>query len=222
MNIIQKIKNRFYLFLRNIALNSNIIGKNVFVDEGTFLKAVVLSGNTQIGKLCKVFGADINGNVRIGNNTSLWGPNITIKSTVNKIIIGNYCSVARNVSIQEMNHNIERFTSHYINKNILNIADEDNVSKGDIIIGHDVWIGDGTKILSGVRIGIGAVIGANSVVTKDVPNYAIVVGSPARIIKYRFPPETQEKLIKLEWWNWDQFELKKRVAELDELVGYHN
>lgn len=76
-------------------------------------------------------------------------------------------------------------------------------SKGDVIIGHDVWIGRDAFILSGVTIGNGAVIGARSVVTKDVPPYAIVGGNPAKIIRYRFPQQIIDELQKIGWWNWD-------------------
>lgn len=75
--------------------------------------------------------------------------------------------------------------------------------KGQILIGNDVWIGDGVTILGGVRIGDGAVIAAESVITKDVPPYAVVGGNPAKIIKYRFPQEIIEKLLRIAWWNWD-------------------
>ncbi len=75
-------------------------------------------------------------------------------------------------------------------------------TKGDVVIGNDVWIGYQAMILSGVTIGDGAVIGARAVVTKDVPPYAIVVGSPARVIRYRFSPSIIERLLKIQWWNW--------------------
>ena len=72
-----------------------------------------------------------------------------------------------------------------------------------IIIGHDVWIGHGVKILGGVKIGNGAVIGTGAIVAKNIPPYAIAVGNPARVIKYRFDEETIKKLLAVKWWNWD-------------------
>ena len=83
-------------------------------------------------------------------------------------------------------------------------------SKGDIVIGNDVWIGYQSCILSGVTIGNGAIIGAKSVVTKDVPPYAIVAGNPAKFIRYRFPQETIDKLENLAWWDWDISVIKER------------
>ena len=69
------------------------------------------------------------------------------------------------------------------------------------IIGHDVWIGHRAIVKAGVTIGTGAVIGAGAVVTKDVPAYAIVVGVPSQIIRYRFDKQMIEELISVEWWN---------------------
>ncbi|TCM17907.1 hypothetical protein EDF56_105254 [Novosphingobium sp. PhB165] len=69
-------------------------------------------------------------------------------------------------------------------------------------IGNDVWIGEGAFIRRGVTIGDGAVIAARAVVTRDVPPYAIVGGSPARIIRYRFEPEVVGELLRLQWWNY--------------------
>ena len=66
-----------------------------------------------------------------------------------------------------------------------------------------MWIGCNATILRGVTVGCGAVIGANALVNKDVPPYAIVGGVPARIIKYRFEKDIIEKLMTLEWWNWN-------------------
>lgn len=71
-----------------------------------------------------------------------------------------------------------------------------------VTIGNDVWIGDGAFISQGVTVGDGAVIAARSVVTKDVPPYAIVAGIPAKIIKYRFEPEVIAELNDLQWWKY--------------------
>lgn len=69
-----------------------------------------------------------------------------------------------------------------------------------IAIGNDVWMGDGVFVKNGVHIGDGAIVGARAVVTKDVPPYAIVVGCPAKVIKYRFSPEIIKELLELKWW----------------------
>ncbi len=88
----------------------------------------------------------------------------------------------------------------------------DAASKGATIIGHDVWVGHGATIMSGVTIGNGAVVGARSVVARDVPSYSVVVGNPAQIARYRFKPETIERLLTLCWWDWEE---SKIAANLD-------
>lgn len=70
-----------------------------------------------------------------------------------------------------------------------------------IHIGSDVWIGENSTVMGGVTIGDGAVVAARSVVTKDVPPYAIVAGIPAKVVKYRFDKITIDKLLEIEWWN---------------------
>ncbi|MCL5282508.1 MAG: CatB-related O-acetyltransferase [Planctomycetes bacterium] len=87
-------------------------------------------------------------------------------------------------------------------------------SKGDVVIGNDVWIGAEAMILSGVTIGDGAVIGARSVVTKDVPPYAIVGGNPARLIRMRFDEPTMARLQSLKWWTWDDARIEKLLPLL--------
>lgn len=76
------------------------------------------------------------------------------------------------------------------------------VSKGDTRVGHDVWIGYDALILPGVTIGDGAVVAAASVVTADVPPYAIVAGNPARVVRSRFSDEDVERLLRVAWWHW--------------------
>lgn len=74
-------------------------------------------------------------------------------------------------------------------------------------IGPDVWIGHGVFIKAGVRIGAGAVIGAHATVLRDVPPYAIVVGTPGKVVRLRFPEATVERLMKLEWWRFNIYDL---------------
>lgn len=87
-------------------------------------------------------------------------------------------------------------------------------------IGNDVWIGHGAVLLRHVRIGHGAVVGALSVVTKDVPPYAIVAGNPARIIRYRFTESQIVRLLKSEWWNLPIDTLRQLVpfSQVDEFL----
>lgn len=88
-------------------------------------------------------------------------------------------------------------------------------------IGNDVWIGHGAFVLPGVTIGDGAVVAAMSVVTKNVPPYAVVAGSPARIVKMRFPPEQVKALIRSRWWQYAPWQLKgARVDEIDAFVAH--
>lgn len=85
-----------------------------------------------------------------------------------------------------------------------------------ISIGNDVWIGSGSTILrkENLIIGNGVVIGGGTVVTKSIPDYAIVVGVPGRVIKYRFPEDIIKRLLKIKWWEWDE----KRILQKEGLL----
>lgn len=142
--------------------------------------------------------------LHVGRNTSLWGPNIDIHGMLNPVRIGSFCSIARNVSIQEYNHKMDRCSTYFFSSNVFNEGMEQDIkSRGPITIGNDVWIASQVVIGSGATIGDGAVIGANSVVLGDVPPYAIVAGSPAKVLRYRFEEHIVERLMALKWWEWD-------------------
>ena len=112
----------------------------------------------------------------VGSNTYI-GENNNIRASGGKIIIGNNCLISQNVSIIASNHSIRKeellIKQGWVEKN------------NGVIIGDDVWIGANSVIVPGVKIGTGAVIGSGSIIVKDVPEYAIVVGNPGKIIKYR-------------------------------------
>ena len=119
-------------------------------------------------------------------------------------IIGKFSSFADHVDIFLGDHKIHAVTTHpFIYNPEAGVVDQFLRTDTPIIIGNDVWVGHHVTILSKVgRIGDGAVIGAGAVVTQEVPAYAVVAGVPAKIIKYRFPAETIEKLLKIRWWDW--------------------
>ncbi|BAP80151.1 group 1 glycosyl transferase [Pseudomonas sp. MT-1] len=78
-----------------------------------------------------------------------------------------------------------------------------------VVVGHDVWIGRNAIVLSGVKVGDGAVVGAGAVVTKDVPPYAIVVGNPAKIVRYRFDEYLIRSFIEISWWDMEDDAIEK-------------
>ncbi len=125
------------------------------------------------------------------------------------VFIGRYCLIGRRVSLGAGSHPTAGLSTHpqlvYGHGRPYSEAEAEmlhirNPSPSQTIIGNDVWIGDGAVLVAGVSIGTGAVIGANSVVTRDVPPYAITGGAPAKTIRHRFPPEVVSRLLASEWW----------------------
>lgn len=200
-SLVQKVNERYYIKKYNFP-------KSVQIKHGK----VNFNGQIVCAEGCKFIGdlrISANSEVKIGRYTVINGPNTDIYCSLNPISIGAFCSIARNVSIQEFNHDYTRFTTSFIEKNLLNKRNRSMVSAGPIVIGNDVWIGSQCVILSGTKIGDGVVVAANSVVKGDIPPYAIVAGSPAKILKYRFPPEIRIKIMESKWWekiNKDNFD----------------
>jgi len=135
--------------------------------------------------------------------------------------IGNYCSIACDVLIGLGNHPSNKLSTSTVFYKIKNdfriklVERDDNFPEyRKISIGNDVWIGARATIMDGVRVGNGAIIAAGAVVTKDVPNYAIVGGVPAKVIKLRFTEEIINKLNLSEWWKFEPSEVRKKYNNI--------
>lgn len=153
--------------------------------------------------------------VTIGRGT--YGrPEILTFSDTDTVEIGNFCSIGPHVLIVAGGEHRLGLATTYPIKTYLarDTVDRDAVAKGGVVVGHDVWLGARTTILSGVTIGNGAVVGAGSLVTKDVPAYAVAVGNPARVLRYRFDEPTRQALDRIQWWTWSDDEIRARLEEL--------
>lgn len=162
-----------------------------------YLKKLVLNNNTLIDK-----------NSNIGKYTYIGRSGFITKST-----IGNYCTIANNVFIGQGEHDYMQIA---LSGQLYNFDSYEKYTSRDCTIGNDVWLGVGVIVIRGTKIGNGVVIGANSVVTKDIPDFAIAVGSPAKVIKYRFGEEKIKKIKDSKWWDHEIEEAKKIVAKLEE------
>jgi virginiamycin A acetyltransferase len=165
-------------------------------------------------------------NTSIGTNTYHNGA-LVWRWTNSKLTIGKYCSIANNVRfiVDEGHHTASSITNFPLVNNLFkkelletnsgvahDIINEIKQKEG-IWIGNDVWIGMGAYIMPGVTIGDGVTIAANAIVTKDIPDYVIVGGSPAKIIKYKHNEENIRQLNEIAWWNWEEKIIKERIND---------
>lgn len=155
-------------------------------------------------------------NIHIGEYT--YGmPYVILNTNKCHVYIGKFCSIAEKVTIITANHRADWITTYPFGWLIDSIPKNPDhpIPKGDIRIGNDVWIGLGAIILPGIAIGDGAIIGAGSVVTKDVDDYEIVAGNPARHIRYRFNEGQIKALKRIQWWNWHIEKIESHMALLE-------
>jgi acetyltransferase-like isoleucine patch superfamily enzyme len=149
--------------------------------------------------------------------------NLQIKSWGGKgthLSIGKFCSIAQNVTVfLGGNHRTDWITTYpfgYIyNVEFGGVPDAETIySNGDVSIKNDVWIGENVTIMSGVSIGNGAVLATGSVITRDVSDYEIVGGNPAKQIRMRFMEDQVAMLLRLKWWDLPEEDVKAVVGSL--------
>jgi len=150
-------------------------------------------------------GSVVDSTTRIGSYTYI-GRN----SSITRSTIGRYCSIANNVSIGQGEHSTDELST----SSIFYDSPWETLTSRPCTIGSDVWIGVDAIVLRGVTVGFGAIVAANAVVTRDVPEFAIVAGVPARVLRYRFPELVREVILESEWWQLDQVGAREALSEL--------
>lgn len=186
----------------------------------------LVKSNTDLGNCVKLFEPYKLYDVQVGDYTY-----IAQNSFISKTSIGKFCSIGPNFfcgwGIHPTN-GISTAPMFYstLKQNGVSLSVKDKIEERKFItVGNDVFIGANVTVLDGVTIGDGAVIGAGSIVSKDIPPYSIAVGSPIKIIKYRFEEKQIESLLKIEWWNFNDEDLvnvEKYFFDVQEFINQHS
>lgn len=135
--------------------------------------------------------------------------------------IGKFANIAAAVRLGPTAHPMDRPTQHHFTyrRKMYGFAEEDDHrffawrQEQRVYVGHDTWIGHGAIIMPNVTVGTGSVIGAGAVVTKDIPDYAVAVGVPAKVVKMRFPDDIGEALMHIAWWDWPHERIRDRLDD---------
>lgn len=193
-----------------------------FIHRNSSIKSYIPLG-IKVGKNAVILkNVELPKNLSIGSHTFI---NSNVQIDFNTKSIGSFCSISHGVKIGLGPHPSNYLTTSPVlyskSRGFVSIDRFDEIKeKGCTIIENDVLIGANALILAGVKISTGAIIGSGSVVTKDVPPYAIVAGNPAKIIKYRFNDKEIQELLRSEWWKRDIEELIKYVDLIDKPMEF--
>lgn len=204
-----------------------MIYKEIMVErlENTTDQPATYHSIVRLNPSARIIQSRLHGPVYLNRNSQI-GPDVTVGKYLGmnadcyiaRATIGAYCAIGARTSINPFNHpidwlSINEFQYHPNSFDwVPEYNDFERLSRTPDMfkratVGNDVWTGHNVNILSGVNVGDGAVIGAGSIVTKDVPPYAIVAGVPAEIKKFRFPEKTIERLLRLKWWDLELLDL---------------
>lgn len=209
---------------------NSIIHKTCKVFKDVYIRDSIVQGGATLSDRSVIISSNIAEKVEIGRDCSVihttigYGSFLGKGSVCKSSLIGKYCNLSWHLSIGGSNHNYKSacmYTESWW-KRTFNIGDGfvPISEKEKTVIGNDVWVGAQANIIRGAKIGDGAVIGANALVLSDVPPYSIVVGCPAKVIKYRFENSIITRLLAVKWWDWDITSIKEAAeflrGDLDE------
>ena len=207
LSLLKQLKNRFSSKSLDTKLTPDISSDEYVLDRSL------------VGQHCKIGKGSYLYNTVIGDFTYL-SSNVSVMNSS----VGKFCSIGQGVSICLGMHPASKFVSTHpaffslSKQNGMTFSDDLYFEEmGNAKIGNDVWIGVNAVIMDNINIGDGAIIGAGAVVTKNVPPYAVVVGIPAQVLRYRFEKDEIEFLIRFKWWEKDEEWLKINFKDLHDI-----
>lgn len=211
---INKLKSLYRKLKGTPSLVNSKIGSGVVLRPNCTLVNSDIQENSFVGPSCEIYDSTLGRHTYAAADVEL-----------RKVAIGSFCSIGPGVIVGMGKHPMNLVSTHPAfyskNKGYETFADKNYFEEYDSTeIGHDVWIGTRALIPGGVKIGTGAVIAAGSVVTKDVESYAIMGGVPAKILRYRFPDETRDKLLKSEWWNGKSDDFRRNWKQFNDIDSF--
>lgn len=193
-NIIQILKNNKLRIGFHVNINNVLFGKSNYIASRAIIVNCKLDDYSYVGADSKITNCQV----------------------------GKYTSIGPNCNIGLPSHPIYNLSTHPLFYHLNEKKELDDKIRKTTIIGNDVWIGANVTIKEGLKIGDGCIIGAGAVVTKDLPNYCISAGVPAKILKYRFDDKVIDKLRKLEWWSEDYQQICKKYENYHKILFSDN
>ncbi len=181
------------------------LGKKNKIESFNTISLTSIINRSVLGK-----GVIVAGHASINNSTISKYSAIGRYSKITHTQIGKFCAISWDCTINALKHPQNHLTISafpYVPE-VGGFAAKRIQGYDRVIIGNDVWIGAQVIIMPGLKIGHGSIIGAGSVVTKDVPDYAVMAGVPAKILKYRFDEKTILDLLNIQWWDWPDSKIK--------------
>lgn len=192
----------------NIRLVRTVVGEKCSIGDHSDIVDCNLDACSEVGRRNILRDVNLGYGSYTGTDTIIWKANI-----------GRFTSISWNVNVcrnSEHDHRrVSNYSDYWLKRSLgAEAGDIEKPNDGTAVIGNDVLIGAGSNIVGPVHIGDGAVIGAGTVVTKDVPPYSIVCGTPGRVTGMRFDQDIIDELLRIEWWNWPLDVLKKHARIL--------
>ncbi len=219
MKLFQKYLHRLYLIYfkwKNARTKNIVFQKACVISDDDFFE-----GNNNVGGRIH--------RSHIGYGTYIVGEN----GYIHDCKIGRFCSIASNCHIGLGDHSLHMVSTsplfysahtllpeHFLTESLPQPEQTIGDTKYKVMIGNDVWMGYNVCVKEGVTIGDGAIIGAKSLVTRDIPPYAIAVGTPAKVIKYRFTPEQIQKLLTIKWWDRDPAWIRENIHAFEDIDSF--
>lgn len=209
---------------------STSLGEGVRIEKRCSITRSVLRAHVLIGNDCRISSSVIEHHSRMYRDCGLWEVQlgaysyIATRSELSRTKVGRFCSLGARLQCTIGTHPVQFVSTSPLFYSTLKqcgvtFTDRDYIDERiGIHIGNEVWIGNSVFIKDGIRIGNGAIVAGGAAVVDDVPDYAIVGGVPARLIRYRFPEEVIRELLDICWWSWSEDKLRKaqpRFAQED-------